>query len=317
MLNLYDSVDDFFVASGIRVLKTQAGKPYVTGVLLRDKDRIRFVAWNMTESDVADMEGSFVAVQGMVGEYNGEKQITVERIRCADAADTFDPSRIVPTAPIDVDMCFAVVAETVEGMNDCKLKDICETVLLWLKPDLMTLPAGKSVHHAFIGGLLMHIYTMLLLAKALCSIYEMIPGRETAIDKDLLFAGVICHDIGKCEEFQLNKCGLVAEYTPDGRQFGHAVLGARAIEFYDDSEGSESVRQLKHLLLSHHGTPEHGAAVSPMTLEAIILSQIDSLDSKTEAAMEALEEVQPGGYTERLLAFDGRQLYKPDMERSF
>lgn len=314
MLNCNEKVNGVFVINGIRILKTQAGKPYITGVLMRAKDRIRLVAWNMTDSDVAGMEGSFVVVQGVVGEYNGEKQITADSIRCVDSTDTFDPALIVPTAPINVDVCFAEVMKAIENMADIELKSLCKSIISRMGADVIkTLPAAKSVHHAFISGLLMHIYTMLMLAKALLWIYNRCPGRENAIDTDLLYAGIIFHDIGKAAEFHLNKCGLVAEYTPEGRQFGHSVLGARLIDSFDTRKKSNRIAQLKHLLLSHHGSPEHGAAVLPMTLEAIILSQLDSLDSKTEAAMEALEQIEPDSYTERLLAFDGRQLYKPQL----
>ncbi|MBQ6430557.1 MAG: HD domain-containing protein [Oscillospiraceae bacterium] len=314
MLNYNERVDDIFVFSGIRILKTQAGKPYVTGALIRGKDRVRVVAWNTTENDVAGMEGSFVSVQGVVGEYNGEKQITADSIRCVEDKTVFDPSQIVPTAPIDVEACFAEVVKTINSMKDLALKHICESIIGWFGEDMIkTLPAAKSVHHAFIGGLLMHIYTMLMLAKALCWVYNRCPGRESAIDMDLLSAGIIFHDIGKALEFHLNKCGLVADYTPEGRQFGHSVLGARIVDSFFLEKPSNRITQLKHLLLSHHGSPEHGAAVLPMTLEAIILSQLDSLDSKTEAAMEALDEISPGNYTDRLLAFDGRQLYKPQL----
>ena len=159
----------------------------------------------------------------------------------------------------------------------------------------------------------MHVSTMLRIAKAVYQIYTNIPGREGSINPDLLYAGVILHDVGKLFEFRCYESGLVAEYTPEGRQFGHSILGADLIDAVAAflQVASDSLTQLKHLLLTHHGTREHGAAAEPMTIEALLLSQIDNFDCKTEAAIKALDSAEPGGFTEKLFAFDGRQLFKP------
>lgn len=313
MFQLYEKIDGIFIMSDTHIRKTQSGTEYMTAMLIRGNERIKLVLWESIPDDPALLEGGFVYVKGTVGEYRNEKQVTAESITLVDPTASFDRSQIVPCAPIDATACFAELTGTVSAMEDEPLKSVCEFTLASLKHRLLEIPAAKGVHHAFLGGLLMHVTTMLRMAKALYNIYTSFPGRKDCIDPDTLYAGIILHDIGKVLEFNCYACGLVEEYSVEGKQFGHSVLGVRILENVCKIKNAFSIRieQVKHMLLSHHGSFEHGAAVEPMTIEAIILSQLDGLDSKTEAAIEALTEVEPGGFSERIFAFDGRQLYKP------
>ena len=313
MFKINDRINGIFVVTDIRIRKTQGGVGFTTAVLHTGSEHMKCVVWSDNALSEPSDNGSFVYVDGIVGEYRDEKQITIDTVYRVDPNTTPGCWCVVPTAPIDIEACYTEVYDTAQNLQDPALRSICCYALEYYQNSFSLIPAAKFIHHAFIGGLLMHVLSMLRIAKSVCQIYTFFPGREDSINYDLLCAGVILHDIGKLFEFRCYECGLVAEYTADGRQFGHSVLGAQII---DGIAGmlqvcSDSVNQLKHLLLSHHGTREHGAAAEPMTLEALLLSQIDNFDCKTEAAIKALDLVEPGEYTEKLFAFEGRQLFKP------
>lgn len=313
MFEMNQQIAGVFLMSHACTRKTKNGVNFITGQLHQGEECIRCIIWSDASITPERIEGSLVYVSGIVTEYRGEKQVSLDTIYPVDPSSVPNVAQIIPTAPINEDACFAELVRTVQDMQDQDLRKVCQYALDSLQFPLRKLPAAKSIHHAFVGGLLMHITMMLQLAKAACNIHTSVPGREGIIDRDLLFAGVILHDIGKIKEFRCYDCGLVAEYTPEGRQFGHSILGARILSNICRLTHvySYKTNQLENLLLTHHGSTECGAAADPMTLEAILLSQLDSIDSKIEAAIEALLQVKPGGFTEKLYAFGGRQLYKP------
>ena len=166
----------------------------------------------------------------------------------------------------------------------------------------MTIPAAKSVHHGFLSGLLMHTHNMLKTADYLSKLYG------DTVDRSLLLAGVCLHDLGKEREFQYSELGLVTEYSVEGELLGHLVMGAQEI---GDACGELSVPEekavlLKHLILSHHGEPEFGAAVRPICAEAELLSLIDKIDSRMEIYRENLETLDVGEFSQRIFALDNK-----------
>lgn len=176
----------------------------------------------------------------------------------------------------------------------------------------MTFPAARSLHHAEIGGLLHHITTMLRMANAVCDVY-------TTLDRDLLCAGVILHDLGKLYEMEVDGAtGLVSGYTTEGRLIGHLSIGAAKIALAAQSVGAskEAEMELCHMVLSHHGRVEFGSQVPPRFPEAEVLSKIDELDARIYEMENALRNVEPGAFSERVWALDNRELYKvPDLEK--
>ena len=131
------------------------------------------------------------------------------------------------------------------------------------------------------------------------------------VDEDLLIAGTLLHDFAKCEEFVTSSLGLVTDYSVNGQLLGHLVMGARAAAEAARELGvpEEKSVLLQHLLLSHHGEPEFGAAVRPMCAEAEMLNLIDLMDSRMEIYREAFEEVEPGQFTKRIFALD-KKVYR-------
>ena len=247
-----------------------------------------------------DDTGRVVKIRGSVSEYRGALQVSVHRIRMAEAADNYDTSLLVPTAPIDTDAALTDVQRMVASITDADYRSIAETMLAQHLDAFRRIPAGKSVHHSFLSGLLMHTYNMLRTADFLAGLYSEV------IDRSLLLTGTLLHDFGKEREFAFSDLGIVTEYSTAGQLLGHLVMGAQ--EVADVARELETPEEksmlLQHLLLSHHGEPEFGAAVRPMCAEAELLSYIDLIDSRMEIYAETLPTVPAGSFSARIFALE-------------
>ena len=239
-------------------------------------------------------------IRGSVSEYRGALQVSVHRIRMAEAADNYDTSLLVPTAPIDTDAALTDVQRMVASITDADYRSIAETMLAQHLDAFRRIPAGKSVHHSVLSGLLMHTYNMLRTADFLAGLYSEV------IDRSLLLTGTLLHDFGKEREFAFSDLGIVTEYSTAGQLLGHLVMGAQ--EVADVARELETPEEksmlLQHLLLSHHGEPEFGAAVRPMCAEAELLSYIDLIDSRMEIYAETLPTVPAGSFSARIFALE-------------
>ena len=244
--------------------------------------------------------GRVVKIRGSVSEYRGALQISVHRIRMAEAADDYDTSLLVPTAPIDTDAALADVQRLVASITDADYRSVAETMLTRHLDAFRRIPAGKSVHHSFLSGLLMHTYNMLRTADFLAGLYPEV------IDRSLLLTGTLLHDFGKEREFAFSDLGIVTEYSTAGQLLGHLVMGAQEVADAARELGipEEKSMLLQHLLLSHHGEPEFGAAVRPMCAEAELLSYIDLIDSRMEIYAETLPAVPAGSFSARIFALE-------------
>ena len=218
----------------------------------------------------------------------------------AEAADDYDTALLVPTAPIDADAALADVQRLVASITDADYRSVAETILARHLDAFRRIPAGKSVHHSFLSGLLMHTYNMLRTADFLAGLYP------EAIDRSLLLTGTLLHDFGKEREFAFSDLGIVTEYSTAGQLLGHLVMGAQEVADAARELGipEEKSMLLQHLLLSHHCEPEFGAAVRPMCAEAELLSYIDLIDSRMEIYAETLPTVPAGSFSARIFALE-------------
>ena len=161
------------------------------------------------------------------------------------------------------------------------------------------------MHHSFLNGLLMHTLYMARMADFLAGMYP-----ET-VDRDLLVAGTILHDTAKCDEFVTSPLGLVTEYSVKGELLGHLVMGAQAVAKAAEEAGLPEDKSvlLQHMILSHHGDPQFGAAVRPVCAESELLSMIDLIDSRMEIYKETMEETEVGAFSKRVFALD-KKIYR-------
>ncbi len=300
-----DEFEGFYLLRAAEVRNTTAGKPFLTMKLADKTGEIDAKVWDYSGPIGHADEGGVVKVRGVVTEYRGAPQVNVGRLRLAADGDEYDPEALVPCAPIDAQEAMAQLRALVESISDEDYRAVSLLLLDRHAERLMTIPAGKSMHHAFRGGLLMHTCSMLRLADFLAALYA------DTVDRSLLLSGTLLHDIGKEREFTLSPLGLVTEYSLSGQLLGHLVLGAQEVMQAAQELGlpEEKTVLLGHMLVSHHGEPEYGAAVRPACAEAELLSFIDRIDSRMEICRTALEETPVGAFSERLYAMEGRRIY--------
>ena len=298
-------IEGFYVLKDAASKTTANGRPYLQCQISDCSGFISAYYWDYPGPIGADQIGHVVKVRGEVTSYRGGAQFTGHRIRLATEKDTYDRSLLVPTAPIDPTERMQEIWNLVRSMQDADYRRICEVMLERYGEAFQTIPAAKTVHHSFVSGLLMHTSNMLRTADFLADIYAEI------IDRSLLLAGTLLHDFAKREEFLFSELGLATNYSVKGQLLGHLVMGAGEVAAVAAELGvpEEKSVLLQHMLLSHHGQPEFGAAVVPMCAEAELLSEIDLIDSRMEIYAENLSEIPEGTFTNRIFALE-KKIYK-------
>jgi 3'-5' exoribonuclease len=214
-------------------------------------------------------------------------------------------SQLVPCAPRKPEDMMAEIRETIASFTSENLRKLTEGMLETAGGDLSWFPAAQRMHHAERSGLLHHTSDMLRLAKAMLEIYPW-------LNRDLLLAGVIIHDLGKIDELKSDKAGNVTDYTRDGQLLGHLVRGITNLNRVADRLGihGETVVLLEHMLLSHHGESEYGSPKAPMFPEAEALHWLDMMDARMNT-MKGVEDKTPdGAFSEKVFSLD-RRVYHP------
>lgn len=308
----FKNIDNKGTVEGYCLIKTADKKINVKGVPYLDltiADRTGELSaklWDYKEDIHGWIKPSMlIKVRGVISEYNGADQMKIERVRPVTDVDNIRIEDFVPSAPYDGTEMFSAIVDCVNSFQNPELKELVLAILDDKKEIMLYCPAAFKLHHAVRGGLLYHTLSIVRLAQRACDIYPF-------LDRDLLLSGAILHDVAKTEEFEINETGIVSSYTVDGTLIGHLVRGAMTVEqkARELSISSEISMLLEHMLISHHGEPEFGAAVRPMFLEAEILSQLDLLDARINEVQSALSLTEKGGFTQRQWALDNRKFYK-------
>ena len=311
-LKVGDEIDGFYLLTEATVRTSANGSRFLAATLSDRSGSLDLKMWDYTGAVGTDDSGSAVRVRGTVSDYRGAKQLTARMLRLAGEQDGVDPELLVPTAPMDAEKAAQEIRNLLRSIQDEDYRRIAETLYMRNESKFRSVPAAKSVHHGFRGGLLMHTVNMLRTADYLAELYCEV------LDRDLLLTGTLLHDIAKIREFRLSPLGMVKDYSVEGQLLGHLVMGAQEVASAAEELGTpeEKALLLQHLILSHHGEPEFGAAVRPMCAEAELLHLIDMIDSRMEIYAESLQTIPAGSFSDRIYALEKR-IYKPeDMEYS-
>lgn len=300
------NISGCFLLKQASMRSTTSGKPYLSGQLADKTAVVELKVWDYTGPIGEADQGKVIYMQGRVSEFRGSLQVTADRLRLAGPEDPYRLSDLVPSAPIDVNRTLAELEQMLSAMEDKDYQAVCREMLTRHREQFVTIPAAKSVHHSFLHGLLMHTVYMMKTALFLSKLYGEI------LDRDLLLAGAFLHDFAKMQEFTLSPAGLVSDYSVSGQLLGHLVMGAEETAQVCRELGTpeEKSMLLQHLILSHHGTPEFGAAVLPACAESELLSYIDMMDSRMEIYRETLDKTEPGTFSDRIFALDNRRIYR-------
>lgn len=281
------------------------GRDYVDMNLGDRTGEINAKIWNWDGVQDLPEGGKPIKVRGLVQEYNGRLQMRIEKWRMITPEDQVQPGDLVPAAPRTPEEMVAEIRETVEGFSSENLKKLTIAMLDTAGDRLSWFPAAQRMHHAERSGLLHHTTDMLRLAKAAMEVYPW-------LNRDLLLAGVILHDLGKLEELKSDESGNVTDYTRDGQLLGHLVRGITLLNQAAEKTGvtGECVVLLEHMLLSHHGEPEFGSPRPPMFPEAEALHWIDMMDARMNTMKAAWEKTPEGAFSEKIFSLD-RRVYHP------
>jgi len=283
-----DTIEDEFSLVEKTVRQKRDGSQYLNVVLADRSGQIKGVVWdNVPGVAAAAAKGDFVKVTGSVSEYRGTPQMVIKTMTALPSA-AVNSTDFLPATDMDVDQLFERLVKITRTFTTPWLKRLFEA--FWQDEDFVTCfkkaPAAKRMHHAYLGGLMVHCLSMAVLADKIASHYN-------GLDRDLLIAGAILHDIGKLREFDYT---TTIDYSDEGRLLSHMVIG---LEMLDDKlrEISDVPREhanlLKHMIVSHHGEPAFGAPEPPKTIEAVVLHYIDDLDSKINAVREFMAKEDP------------------------
>ncbi len=304
-INSNGGVEGFCLVKSLEIKKTAKGVPFLDLVLTDSSGEIGAKLWDYKEDVHGGIKlNSLIKIRGTVSMFNDALQLRIDRVRPALESDGVKMEDFVPSADYSGEAMYDYIISTVNGFENAQLKKLVLTVLESNKQNLLYWPAAFKLHHAIRGGLLYHTLSILKLAKGVCDIYP-------SLERELLYTGVILHDVAKIQEFDVSETGVVSGYTVEGSLIGHLVKGAMNIEKIGEELGidRELLMLIEHMILSHHGEPEFGAAVRPMFLEAEILSQLDLLDARIYEISQAVSEVEPGEFTPRQWALENRKLY--------
>lgn len=299
-------VEGFYLLKAAFSKVTASGKPFLSAVLADTSGTIEAKVWDYSGPIGERDTGKVLKVCGSVSDYRGMPQLTVDRLRLAEESDPVDVARLVSVAPIDREAGYDEVKALVATIEDLDYRAVCEQMLHRHEAAFRTIPAAKSVHHGFLSGLLMHTLNMLRLADFLAAQYA------DTVNRSLLLTGTLLHDFAKEQEFSFSELGLVTDYSTKGQLLGHLVMGAQEIAALSAELDlpEEKAMLLEHLILSHHGQPEFGAAVLPQCAEAELLSLVDQIDSRMEIYREVLAPLKAGEFSQRVFALDNRRIYK-------
>lgn len=285
-----DKADDVFVLYKKNLAQKKDGSDYLNITLSDRTGKIKAVVWDNVDKITAGTNADeYVHVRGNVSEYKGTLQIVIKSMETI-LPDSIDSSEFLPATGRDIDSMLKQLAGLSDSIKEKKLRELFTA--FWNDAEFVEkfkkAPAAKKMHHAYIGGLLEHTLSMALLA-------DKIAGHYRGLDRDLLIAGTILHDIGKIREFEYD---IKIDYSDEGRLLSHIVIGLRMVD-----EKIKEIKEfpgalalmLRHMIVSHHGTRDFGSPEPPKTVEAVLLNYIDEIDSKMSGIREFIASGEGGG----------------------
>lgn len=302
-------IEDSYLVRQADIRDGNKGKKHLYLTLADATGDVQAVKWSLTKEEISSFSniqtGMIIAITGRCKEWQGKNQIVIDVIKGRIREETVNRDDFYKSAPHRSQDMYDFITDTIDSLEDEDLRKICRYFYDEYKEKLMYYPAAMSNHHAEYGGLLYHVMRMLEMGIRACEVY-------TFLNKDLLLAGIVLHDVQKMEELDSDENGVVSEYTLKGKMIGHLVMGVTAIEEAGKALGidEEKSLMLQHMSLSHHYEPEFGSPRKPLFPEAEILHYIDILDAKMYDCENALRYVEHGGFSEKVFTLDNRKLYK-------
>ena len=275
-----EPIRGFFLCREKWIRRTRIGDPYLN-LLLQDRSGfIEAKLWDRLPEFRDRFEaGDPLAIKGTPAEYNGELQLTVTQLNKATAARYgrygFDPEALIPEAEIPPEELFRELLKLTDHIQDSNLAHLLQSIFTHYQKTIEFLPGSLDKHHPVRGGWLQHVVDSGKLALAVAKIYS-------ALDPDLLLAGILLHDIGKVKSVAT---GLQNSHSDSGLLVGHPILGRdilREFAAQADNLSEVTLSKLEHIILAHQHTPQRGSAVTPKFPEALAVAYLDELDGRLD-----------------------------------
>ncbi|WP_085522008.1 3'-5' exoribonuclease YhaM [Tuberibacillus sp. Marseille-P3662] len=299
-----DAITQYLLIKSATKSVASNGKPFMTLILQDITGDIEAKLWDSSEQDEQDYTAdTIVKIEGDITTFRGKLQLRIKRIRLATDQDPIEKSDLVPSAPMEITEMVDYINQFVFAIENPNIQRITRALVKKHQQPFFEYPAAVKNHHEFVSGLAYHVVSMLKLAKSITELYP-------DLDTDLLYAGIILHDMGKVTELS----GVTApSYTVEGKLLGHISIMANEVVQTAQELGIEGdeVTVLQHLILSHHGKTEWGSPKPPLIREAEVLHMIDNFDAKITMLNRALDKANPGDFTEKLFPMENRSFYKP------
>jgi len=301
--------DGFFLVLSKQQRTTKTNKPYLNLTLGDKTGQLEARVWEPTDPRSAKEfeKGDIVKVRGCCSKFEERLQVKIDHLRLAQPGEV-EKSDMLPATGYDVNDLWRQLGNFIESMSNSDLKSLLRAILsdATIAAAYREAPAARQLHHAWLGGLLEHVVSLLRLGERVAAHYPL-------LDRDLLLTGVILHDIGKIRELSWD---IGFDYTIEGVLLGHIQMGIDLVEkaIAGLPGFPDRLRTLVlHLILSHHGKLEFGSPKLPMIPEALVLNFIDDLDAKMQAVISEFDKSEregrgPNELTGRVWSLDNRQL---------
>lgn len=298
------TVECFCIIKSIEKKTASTGSVFLDMTIGDKSGEMNAKMWDVKDLHIKYEMNDFVKVRGTVNVFKGAEQFKIERIRHVMESDNVKVEDYIESAELGGDVMLRYIENIVEGFEDEELKKLVTAVIDEKREKLLYWPAALKLHHSVRCGLLLHTLSILRLAQGVCAVYPF-------VCKDLLYSGIILHDIAKIDEINSSDTGIATDYTVRGNLVGHLVMGAIDIDRTGRKLGisEDTLTLIEHMLISHHGVPQFGAAQFPMFIEAEILSELDLLDARIYTMSHEISQKKEGEFTGRQWSLDDRKLY--------
>ncbi len=267
-----------FVVANKQVKPKKSGEPYLALTLADRSGQIEAKMWdNVDDALNAFEQEQFIKVKGLINKYNQRFQLTIHKLRRMEEAEV-DFTDYLPKTTKDIDELWRTLCEFIDSFQNAQLKTLVQAFIA--DPEIAAAyraaPAAKTLHHAYIGGLLDHVVSLFRSCDLICRNYPQ-------VNRDLLLTGAFLHDIGKIHELTYNRA---FSYSTRGQLLGHMIIELEMLQQkvkHIPDFSPELKTLIEHLIISHHGEYEFGSPKLPMFPEALMLHYLDDLDSKMES----------------------------------
>ena len=278
-----ETIRSIYLCKGKRSAETRNGKPY-DNLLLQDKTgTLDGKIWDPNSQGIADYdEKDFIEVVGDVITYNNNLQLNIKQLRIASEGD-YNPADYMPTSEKSVDTMYEELLTYIRGISNEYLRRAVEYYFVNDEAFIKKFKghsAAKTVHHGFAGGLLEHTLSVVHLCEYFAGAYDI-------INKDLLIASAVCHDIGKTKELSSFPDN---DYTDEGQLIGHIVIGVEMLSDAIPDFPEVLANEWKHCIIAHHGELEFGSPKKPALAEAMALNLADNADAKMQTLKEIFKD---------------------------